>query len=114
MGVRREVCEARLAACENAVRRVYQRAATKLERTAGGWRVPDASEDVLAEAPVVVLANARDAMVFDAGSDLRLRAVRGQITRLPARRGRGLRAPVCGDGYVTGGRRIALHRRHLR
>ena len=95
------VCEARLAACENAVRRVYQRAATKLERTAGGWRVLDASEDVLAEAPVVVLANARDAMVFDAGSDLRLRAVRGQITRLPARPGRGLRAPVCGDGYVT-------------
>ena len=95
------VCEARLAACENAVRRVFQREATRLERTPDGWRVLDAGGHVLSEAAVVVLANAGDAMRFDAASVLPLRPVRGQITRLPEGPGHVLRAPVCGDGYVT-------------
>jgi tRNA 5-methylaminomethyl-2-thiouridine biosynthesis bifunctional protein len=95
------VCEARLAACENDVRRVFQREATALERTPAGWCVRDASGHVLSEATVVVLANARDAMRFDTASVLPLRPVRGQITRLPEGQGTDLRAPVCGDGYVT-------------
>lgn len=95
------VCEARLAASENAVRRVFQCEATRLESAAAGWRVRDASGRVLSEAPVVVLANARDAKRLSAPSALPLRPVRGQVTRLPQSPGRVLHAPVCGDGYVT-------------
>ncbi len=95
------VCEARLAACGENVRRVFGREAVDLERTAEGWRVRDAGGQVLAEAPVVVLANARHAARFDTSGALRLRAVRGQITRLPERQSARLIAPVCGDGYMT-------------
>lgn len=95
------VCEARLAACGERVRRVFAREAVGLGRTPEGWRVLGAGGHVLAEAPVVVLANARDAVRFDAAGVLRLRPVRGQVTLLPDRQGGGLLAPVCGDGYVT-------------
>lgn len=95
------VCEARLAACENDVRRLFQCEAIGLEPTGTDWRVLDASGRVLAQAPVVVLANARDAMRFDMACGPRLRPVRGQVTQLPEQQGRPLRAPVCGDGYVT-------------
>jgi tRNA 5-methylaminomethyl-2-thiouridine biosynthesis bifunctional protein len=95
------VCEARLSACENALRRVFQREATSLEPAPGGWRVLDACGHVLSEATVVVLANAREAMRLGAQSALPLGPVRGQITRLPQVQGQLLRAPVCGDGYVT-------------
>jgi tRNA 5-methylaminomethyl-2-thiouridine biosynthesis bifunctional protein len=95
------VCEARLDACGNAVRRVFQREAIRLERTSGGWRVRGAGGHVLSEAPVAVLANARDAMRFDTACTLPLRPARGQITRLPEAQEQTLRAPVCGAGYVT-------------
>lgn len=95
------VCDARLAACADRVRRVFRREAIHLQRTPGGWAVEDASGCLLAEAPVVVLANARGAMQLDPTGTLRLRPVRGQITRLPAQPGVALAAPVCGDGYVT-------------
>ncbi|MFO1204661.1 MAG: bifunctional tRNA (5-methylaminomethyl-2-thiouridine)(34)-methyltransferase MnmD/FAD-dependent 5-carboxymethylaminomethyl-2-thiouridine(34) oxidoreductase MnmC [Burkholderiales bacterium] len=95
------VCEARLARCGDSVRRVFAREAIGLDRVTEGWRVLDAGGSVIAEAPAVVLANARDAPRFAVAGALRLRAVRGQITRLPARQDGGLRAAVCGDGYVV-------------
>jgi tRNA 5-methylaminomethyl-2-thiouridine biosynthesis bifunctional protein len=95
------LCEARLASCENDVGRLFGHEAMKLEPVAGGWRVLNGSGQVLSEAAVVVLANARQATRFDTGSALPLRPVRGQVTRLPESDGRMLRAPVCGDGYVT-------------
>jgi tRNA 5-methylaminomethyl-2-thiouridine biosynthesis bifunctional protein len=92
-------CEARLAASGEAVRRVFGQEAITLESSASGWRVRDARGEVLSEAPVVVLANARDATRLR--PVLSLRPVRGQITRLPERAGEALSAPVCGDGYIT-------------
>jgi tRNA 5-methylaminomethyl-2-thiouridine biosynthesis bifunctional protein len=63
--------------------------------------VLDATANVLSEAPVVVFANAREASDFGPAGVLPLRPVRGQITQLPEWPGGSLRAPVCGDGYVT-------------
>ena len=80
-----------------------------LRRTATGWCACDAAGAVLAEADVVVLANAGDALRllgnFDAGSDgaaAPMEPVRGQISWLPAA---GLawplpRIPVAGAGYL--------------
>ena len=94
------VCEARIAAAGDRLRRVYQRTAMSLERTETGWRVLDGAGHLLSNAPVVVLANAANASRF-ASASLPVRPVRGQVTRLPSIAGSALRAPVCGDGYVT-------------
>ena len=69
----------------------------------GGWTALDADGQVIARAPVVVLANALDAcrLLPDGAMRPRLSAVRGQITRLPADFP-GLRRPalpLSGQGY---------------
>jgi len=78
-----------------------------LERRAGCWQALDAAGAVLAEAPVLVLANGIEASRLlghtpaAAGLALPLRPVRGQISSLAA--GPALpapRVPVAGGGYV--------------
>lgn len=67
-----------------------------------GWQLRGAHGEVLAQAPVVVLANAADAARLAPSPAWRLRAVRGQITGVPAD-SPGLRAPhvpVASAGYV--------------
>ena len=95
------ICEARIAAGGARVRRVFQREALRLSRTENGWRALDRDGQVLSDTPVMVLANAADAMRFCLAADLPLRSVRGQVTRIPAGAASALRAPLCGDGYVT-------------
>jgi len=94
------LCEARIAAAGTNVRFTYRREAEALHRRAEGWRVLDGEGNVLSDAAVVVLAKAAEAVRF-AGTALPLRSVRGQVTLLPASADQMLRAPVCGDGYVT-------------
>jgi len=79
---------------------LYRREALSLQRCGNGWQVLSGDGAVLSDAPVVVFANAEEAARF-ARFALPLRAVRGQVTLLPALTGTALRAPVCGDGYVT-------------
>ena len=69
----------------------------------GEWIASDASGRELARAPVVVLAGANDTvrLAKAQGIELRLEAVRGQVTQLPARTGRTLKVTVCGDGYIA-------------
>ncbi len=94
------VCDARIAATDINVRELYRREALSLQRCGNGWQVLGRDGAVLSEASVVVFANAEEAARF-ARFALPLRAVRGQVTLLPALTGTALRAPVCGDGYVT-------------
>jgi tRNA 5-methylaminomethyl-2-thiouridine biosynthesis bifunctional protein len=56
----------------------------KLEPRAGGWAAVASDGRTLATAPVVVLANARDAVRLAPIADLTLRSVRGQVSHLPA------------------------------
>jgi len=56
---------------------------------------------VLAEAPVMVLANAIDAARLVPAARLRLAKVRGQVTYLPAAPERALDVVVSGTGYVA-------------
>lgn len=66
------------------------------------WQLLDADARVLAEAAVVVLANAGDAVRLLGDGDWPLQAIRGQTSELPVATD-GLRlpaVPLAGDGYV--------------
>ena len=73
----------------------------QLRRDKGQWQAW-AGERLLAQAPVVVLAGAADVRRFDFSSDLPLKRIRGQITRLPQTAdSQSLSTVVCAEGYVA-------------
>ena len=73
----------------------------RLEQSGAAWRARSASGEVLAEAPVAVLANAFDAARLVPEARLRLARVRGQVTYLPPDSARTLDIVVSGSGYVA-------------
>lgn len=83
------------------VRRMSGRAVDRIEREGADWRALDADGRVIAEAPVLVLANAVDAKRLLPQARLVLNAVRGQVTYLPADSARKLDVIVSGNGYVA-------------
>lgn len=70
----------------------------KLEHGAGGWAAVGGDGRTLATAPVVVLANARDAVRLAPVAHLSLRSVRGQVSHLPASE-----FPAIGSVLLRGG-----------
>jgi len=56
----------------------------RIARAEGGWQAYDPSNRLLARAPVLVLANAAEALALAPSRATRLRRVRGQISFLPA------------------------------
>ncbi|WP_350601347.1 bifunctional tRNA (5-methylaminomethyl-2-thiouridine)(34)-methyltransferase MnmD/FAD-dependent 5-carboxymethylaminomethyl-2-thiouridine(34) oxidoreductase MnmC [Pseudomonas sp. 65/3-MNA-CIBAN-0223] len=73
----------------------------QLHRDKGQWQ-SWAGERLLAQATVVVLAGAADVRRFDFSSDLPLKRIRGQITRLPQTAdSQSLSTVVCAEGYVA-------------
>lgn len=67
----------------------------------GGWQALSNGQ-VLASAPVVVLAGAADIGNFAQAAELPLKRIRGQITCLPQTASSGeLRSVVCAEGYVA-------------
>ncbi|MCQ4294699.1 bifunctional tRNA (5-methylaminomethyl-2-thiouridine)(34)-methyltransferase MnmD/FAD-dependent 5-carboxymethylaminomethyl-2-thiouridine(34) oxidoreductase MnmC [Pseudomonas stutzeri] len=80
---------------------LQHREALELQRNGQSWQVL-AGEEVLAEAPVVVLAGAADAARFSQSEWLPLKRIRGQISCLPANVESGqLRTVLCAKGYVA-------------
>ena len=77
------------------------RSVERLEREGAQWRALDADARVIAEAPVLILANAADAKRLAPDARLLLSAVRGQVTYLPADPARALSVIVSGNGYVA-------------
>ncbi|GIZ11314.1 bifunctional tRNA (5-methylaminomethyl-2-thiouridine)(34)-methyltransferase MnmD/FAD-dependent 5-carboxymethylaminomethyl-2-thiouridine(34) oxidoreductase MnmC [Pseudomonas sp. NCCP-436] len=75
--------------------------ALKLSRIEDGWRV-DGAEGVLAEAPVLVLACAAEVQRLLPQTQLPLKRIRGQISRLPANpASAALHTVLCAEGYVA-------------
>jgi tRNA 5-methylaminomethyl-2-thiouridine biosynthesis bifunctional protein len=73
----------------------------ELRRAQGHWQALE-GETVLAEAPVVVLAGAAEIKRFTYSSELPLKRIRGQITRLPqTTESQALGTVVCAEGYVA-------------
>jgi tRNA 5-methylaminomethyl-2-thiouridine biosynthesis bifunctional protein len=93
------MCRSNLGASEG-LRLLYGRDAAALRRVDGRWEVLDACGQMLASAPVVVLANALAATRFSQAAWLPLRPMRGQVSLMRQRPGRNLRIAVCRDGYV--------------
>jgi len=78
-----------------------QRQPVELRRVDGGWQALQGGQ-VVAEAPVVVLAGAADAARFDQSGWLPLKRIRGQITCLPTTAASvALRTVLCAKGYVA-------------
>ncbi len=76
----------------------------ELRREAGIWQAWN-GERLLDSAPVVVLAGAAEVKRFPASTDLPLKRIRGQITRLAeTQASQSLNTVVCAEGYVAPGR----------
>ena len=103
------LCDAALRASGLSVRLHTQREVADLLHTDKGWRAVDASGNVIAEAPVAILANGHLARRFAVSSALPLRPVRGQITCIPAEPGRAIKAVVAREGYVTPATSFGVH-----
>ena len=71
-----------------------------ITRSASGWAAQDSTGRTIAEAPVVVLANAHDAMRLAPPAHVSLRNVRGQVSYLPAARLPAIRAVVLRGGMA--------------
>ena len=95
------LCRANLARHGALIRPHYGCRVARIERHADLWRALDDSETVIAEAPVLILANAVDARRFGVAAHLPLRAARGQVSHLKAEAGSPPRIVVCRLGYVT-------------
>ena len=92
---------ASLARAGGLVRRRFGRRVARLEREGAAWRVLDEGDRVIAEAPMVVLANATDARRLAPDARMTLSEVRGQVTYLPTSPQRVLDVVVSGSGYVA-------------
>ncbi|HMM55085.1 MAG TPA: bifunctional tRNA (5-methylaminomethyl-2-thiouridine)(34)-methyltransferase MnmD/FAD-dependent 5-carboxymethylaminomethyl-2-thiouridine(34) oxidoreductase MnmC [Candidatus Desulfobacillus sp.] len=103
------LCDAALRAAAGAVRLHGGREVAGLSCNDEGWLAVDARGDTIAAAPLAVLANGHLARRLDVATDLPLRPVRGQITCIPALEGRGPRAVVAREGYVTPATPFGMH-----
>ena len=83
------------------IRRRVGRRVARIEREGAAWRALDADARVVAEAPVLVIANAFDAKRLLPDARLPLSEVRGQVTYLPPDPRRELHIVVSGSGYVA-------------
>ncbi|SAL63553.1 bifunctional tRNA (5-methylaminomethyl-2-thiouridine)(34)-methyltransferase MnmD/FAD-dependent 5-carboxymethylaminomethyl-2-thiouridine(34) oxidoreductase MnmC [Caballeronia humi] len=95
------VCAAQCAAAGRALTRIFSTQIDRIEHDGRAWRTLDATGAVVARAPVVVLANAHDAMRLAHLHGQPTRGVRGQLTVLDPSPLAGLRVPVIGDGYAV-------------
>jgi len=73
----------------------------RIEREGSDWRAIDAGGSVIAEAPILIVANAVDAKRLAPEARLALASVRGQVSFLPASASRTLEVIVSGSGYVA-------------
>jgi tRNA 5-methylaminomethyl-2-thiouridine biosynthesis bifunctional protein len=87
--------------CGDRLQRRFMHEAATLQRNAGRWQVRDAGSAVIADAPVLIVANGTNARLFPQTQDLPLTAIRGQVSHLPSSALPALPLVVCGDGYLT-------------
>lgn len=95
------VCAAMLAACGDRLTALFNAGSTRIERHEGQWRVLDAAGGVIAQAPVLVLANGTNATSVSEASQLPLAKVRGQVSHLEAGTLPALPFVLCREAYLT-------------
>ncbi len=94
------VCDGLIENQKGSIRQMFQHEAIRIEQSSNEWCVRgDAGE--LSQAPVLILANAYDAVRLLPDQILGLQTVRGQVSYLqPGPASRALKMPVCFDGYL--------------
>jgi len=72
-----------------------------IEKTSQGWQVLS-KNGLIAEASILIIANATDAKDFKQTKHCEMQSVRGQITLLPAtEQSKVLKTVICTDGYLS-------------
>lgn len=94
------ICRAALASFPDRLSVRFNIAVDRLENTGFGWQALDAGGQVLAEAPVLVMASGAAAPQFAQFAWLPQRAARGQVSHLPANATPPLNHVVCKLGYA--------------
>jgi len=99
------LCAAYLKACKDLMHLRLNSKALDIEKVAHGYRIMDASGNILVEANIVVIANAYDCRSFKELGWLKVEAVKGQLCKLgySTEELKNLRMPVCANGHVTPG-----------
>ena len=92
---------ASLARAGRRVRRHTGRAVRSIDRVAGRWRAFAEDDTVIAEAPLMVIANAAGASALWPEARLPLSRVRGQVSYVPASAQRRIEVIVSGSGYAA-------------
>lgn len=99
-----DICRANLAAAGTAIDACWNTRVESLRQDGAQWQALDAQGDVIARAPVVILANSLDAARLAPLTSASLKPVRGQLTDVPvaslAAGAAWPQAVVCGDGYL--------------
>ncbi|HEY8102131.1 MAG TPA: FAD-dependent 5-carboxymethylaminomethyl-2-thiouridine(34) oxidoreductase MnmC [Burkholderiaceae bacterium] len=95
------VCRALLNACADKLETHFSQSVLALERIDDQWQVYDANGNLIAQAPIVILANGADALSFSQARLLPLASVRGQVTNVAAAALPDLPVVVCREGYLT-------------
>ncbi|MDQ1833079.1 FAD-dependent 5-carboxymethylaminomethyl-2-thiouridine(34) oxidoreductase MnmC [Massilia scottii] len=94
-------CGAMLTACGEALVRHFGAGTVTLEKRGADWCAIDATGEVLAQAPVVVLANGTGAADVPFAAGLPLSPVRGQVTHLAQGAAPALPFVLCREAYLT-------------
>ena len=95
------VCAAMLAACGERLSTVFGAGCTSIERHDGQWRVIGDGGALIAQAPVLVLANGASATAMDDAATLPLAKVRGQVSHLDQGAVPALPFVLCREAYLT-------------
>ncbi len=103
------LCGAALRAGGDAIRLHTQRNAIQLTHGESDWQVWDEAGTLIAEAPLVILANGHLARRYARTEWLPLRPMRGQVTYLPAQAGPDVRTVVAREGYITPATPFGVH-----
>jgi tRNA 5-methylaminomethyl-2-thiouridine biosynthesis bifunctional protein len=95
------LCEAQFAAAGGLLERRFGVEVARLERSGAQWSVFDTAGQVVARAPVVIVASAHDAARIAGLQHAPTRSIRGQLTLLPSGTVPPLALPVIGEGYAV-------------
>ena len=94
------LCRALLASGGDSIRHHWNVAITRLQYRQGLWQVWDDQAGCIAQAPVLVLANAFEAAALLPDLSLPLSQIRGQISYLPQGQLPAFEPVLCREGYV--------------
>lgn len=95
------VCAQLLERCADRLDARYGVEVASIQHRDGLWQALDASGEILAAAPVLILASGTGSVWPNPTPPLPLKRVRGQVSHLPAAQLPAVRVALCREGYLT-------------